>query len=288
LFGIRATKLQVAVDPGAVSINWADSLTASLLHWFPLNEQAGTKLVDVCGRATAANIWTGTINRTGSEFGRALEFANNAASNAIDTGYAVKLPLNALTVAAWVRPQIISGHWTFPVCAWSVTGANSQFALTFGDNVDGAPKFAVVNASGTSFITGDGTPVMVSGLWYHLLGVFDGATAAIYLNGTLSASVAAVTTINNATQTTLTLGDNSLANAFYAGGLAHVGIWNRALKFEEIRRLYSDPLAPLWLPGQPIAGATFGATQSGSGQQAGVGAVAAAPVLNVIGSTALW
>jgi len=285
LFGIRATKLSVVADGGAIGINWADSLTAGLLHWFPLNENVGTKVIDVCGRCKTAATWTGAIVRTGSKFGRALEFPNSATN--IDTGYSVKLPTNALTVSCWVRPSFAPAHWAFAVSAVNGGSVNDQFDISHSDNVTGGFKFGISNSSGSGFLSPDAAAV-VENTWNHIVGVFDGATVGIYVNSVSGGSNAAVTTINNTNPVTLQFGDNHLANAYYAGGLTQVGIWNRALKPEEIRRLYIEPLAPLYLPGRPLFVPTIGVTWTGVATEAGVGSIAGTAVERMIGSTLRW
>jgi len=152
-----------------------------------------------------------------------------------------------------MRPNFSPAHWTFPITANGGGTSSDQFAISYSDNVTGAPKFEISDSSGTSFGTTDGSTAMVEQTWNNVVGVFDGATVSVWLNGVQGASAAAVTTVNNSQPTQpLIIGDNSISNAWHAGGMAHLGIWNRALKESEIKRLYIDPLAPLWLPGRVI------------------------------------
>lgn len=284
----RTTRLYVSHDPGGAWINWGDSLTKSLLHWFPLNEPGSSRLItDLCGRAKTAPTWTGTITNTGGKFGRAMLLP--ATSTSINTNYSIQLPVNALTVSCWLRPSFAPAHWTFPLTANGGGTASDQFAISYSDNVTGAPKFEISNSAGTSFGTSDGSTAMVENTWNNVVGVFDGATVTVYLNGTQGAQAAAVATINNSQPTQrLIFGDNSVGTAWHAGGMAHVGIWNRALNAAEVRRLYSEPLAPLYMPGRPLFVPTIAAAQDGSATESGLGSIAGAAVERMIGSTLRW
>jgi hypothetical protein len=245
-------RLAVHQDSGAATIDWNDSLAKGLLHFFPLNENVGTKVVDTCGRCKTSATWTGTVNRGGSKWGRTLNFPSNGSTNSINTNYSVKLPLNAITVSVWLRPNFAPAHWSFPVTALNDAATTSdQFALSYSDNVTGAPKFGVSASGGAHFSTSDSSVLMIENAWNHVVGLFDGANVTVYVNGQQGATAAAVTTVNNTQPTqSLRFGDNGLANAWHAGGIANVAIWNRALKLTEIRRLYGDPLAPLYNPGR--------------------------------------
>jgi RHS repeat-associated protein len=92
-----------------------------------------------------------------------------------------------ISVEAWVyrtanittSPSIISGHWP---------GAGNNVAWTLGALDSNRPFFGFF--SDGSWRRAVATTELPLNAWAHLLGVYDGSSVKIYLNGTLDASVA--------------------------------------------------------------------------------------------------
>ena len=69
--------------------------------------------------------------------------------------------------------------------------------------------------------------------WVYVVGTYDGTTAKLYIDGSLSSSQATSQTIS--TTTDATIGKQSFVDSqWFNGNLANVAIWNRALSSDEI------------------------------------------------------
>lgn len=137
---------------------------------------------------------------------------------------------NQMTVAAWVKPLRISGLQTI-VNKWY---AKDSYMLLIED---GKFVFTVALPGGTL-----GTPVKVSaaattGVWTHVVGVFNGQKLLIYINGQLADSVASSGTLQ-ASERPIAIGNHPDWNAFQ-GFIDEVRLYNSALDNQHISELSS-------------------------------------------------
>lgn len=135
---------------------------------------------------------------------------------------------NQITVAAWVKPLRISGLQTI-VNKWYEK--DSYILLV----EDGKFVFTVAFPGGRW-----GTPVKVSavattGVWTHVVGVFNGQNLLIYINGQLADSVATSGTLQ-ASERPIAIGNHPSWNAFQ-GFIDEVRLYNSALNHQQISEL---------------------------------------------------
>ncbi len=134
---------------------------------------------------------------------------------------------DALTVMAWFKSDVVLEG----------SGAGNRM-LEKGNNYfflqgvrPGGMNFLVKNG-GANFTAGiDET--LEADTWYHIAGVFDGATAKTYINGELKGSVDVPGRIDD-NKLPLRIGSDDSGN-FFAGVMDQVLIWKRALSGAEIR-----------------------------------------------------
>src|SRR5262249_31924576 len=147
----------------------------------------------------------------------ALQFTSNNAYLA--TPDSASLKPSQLTLEAWVNADPRMTSWGGVVM--KSTGAGWSDGYGLAHYPDGTIDFFVNNFSSAS--VGVALP---TGVWTHVAGVYDGSTLRLYLNGSLVASKAYSTPINN---TTAPLRIGSGAGDFpWIGDIDEVRVWNTA------------------------------------------------------------
>jgi len=207
--------------------------TGLAMHW-TLDELTGSTAND-----SSCNGHTGTLqglaNWGGGKVNGAATF--NGTSSFISTPGPVVDTSQPYTVAAWALMT------TVPLGAYktvaSIEGVSaSVFVLQLrGDT--GTFSFASQSYDGVSAaIIASATSAPVAQVWYHLAGVFDGASLRLYLNGVLQSS----TTRAVAWRAT---GDTIVGRARYSGAptdywpglIDDVRVYSRALSADEVARI---------------------------------------------------
>jgi hypothetical protein len=134
-----------------------------------------------------------------------------------------------LTVSAWVKPDNVWGLRTI-VNKWYVPDSYGLFL------VDGNYLFSLALANGTY---ANASAAAIQGQWSHVAGVFDGQTAALYVNGVLRHSVPAAGTLQASSQP-VAIGSHPSWNAF-AGNIDEVKLFDVALGPSQVASLAVTP-----------------------------------------------
>ena len=101
----------------------------------------------------------------------------------------------------------------------------------------------IANATGTWFTNYSSTPLS-TGVWHHLVGVYDGSNFILYVNGSLDNSTP-VSGFNIATAASQTSGDDLLIGALpnntenFNGDMDEVAIWSKVLELEDVQTIYN-------------------------------------------------
>ncbi len=177
----------------------------------------------------------------------------NGTSSGINVGTDASLNITGdLTVAAWV-------YWIGAVTNFIITRcvANGGAQSTYEFRISGSSLQLLTHSGGT--VSGSG---LVPGVWQHCCATRSGTTWSVYIDG-LRVATATVATAPTSLPAASTLigtradGNNFLGNNGFA--LDEVGIWNRALSYEEVRNLWSVaagyPLVPIQF--YPFFASTF-------------------------------
>lgn len=158
---------------------------------------------------------------------------------------------NALTVTAWVRPSNLSSTFRTIVGKWYNTDSYALFVHN-GDYI-----FTVVLSTG-AYVNVRATGFAAAGQWAHVAGVFNGSTAAIYINGVqVGPSVSAAGSLQQSTRAVV-IGNYPSWNAF-PGMIDEVKLYRAALDSTQIRGLATPPstltvkglhlFSSQWIPG---------------------------------------
>ncbi|MEM7357072.1 MAG: LamG domain-containing protein, partial [Acidobacteriota bacterium] len=161
----------------------ASAFAAPLAHW-PFEEPSGTTVIDTTGNGHDG-LLVGGVERADGASGLGLRFPG--AGDAVEVASFGPLgPLHQLSISVWAR-QLDRGDFTAIVDARDTP--QDGYDLFFSNN---GRLFMRVNTSileGPTFIADDA--------WHHLVGVWDGMSLTLYVDGTLDASTTIpVTTVD--------------------------------------------------------------------------------------------
>jgi hypothetical protein len=150
-------------------------------------------------------------------------------------------PKAPFTVEAWLSPNvehaagsgtltcaISSGQFASPRTGWLIYQAENGWNLRMYDNKGAATS---VN------ITGGTAPV--SGQWYHVVAVYDGATAKLFVNGAKAAE-AAQTSYVPGQSGGFAIGGRADGSFWWNGSADEVALYSKALTDDEISGHYAN------------------------------------------------
>ncbi len=149
------------------------------------------------------------------------------------TSSAINNITNQLTVETWIKPtttdgvRVVVSNWTNP---------SSNSFILFSSYTSSKPRFRV--GPGGSDYNADSSIALVPGVWYYLVGTYDGSSVKIYVNGQLTGSTATsgnLLTTNN----DFDIGSYGGSN-FFSGIIDSTRIYSRALTASEILSNYNS------------------------------------------------
>ena len=207
------------------------ALTSQLVGLWHLDEASGSSTVtDSSGNGNTGTVVSGTTLNTTGKVGTAATFNGS-------TGF-IKIP-NSATLDT--NPTQLS------IAAWAQTLTTNTYKIIYSAGNAGSHSAQVWINGGTAELFGNNTTLTSSksvadGAWHHIVGVFNGTTGMLYVDGSL---------INSATMSISALGayDNQIGgqcaglgstscNALWNGSIDEVGVWSRALSATEVTQLY--------------------------------------------------
>jgi hypothetical protein len=206
----------------------------AVARW-PLDEGSGSVLRDDTGGGLDGTFVAGHWG-SGRQ-GAAPVF--DGASTYAEVGKRTELAVSgAVTVAAWVRPSGVGGAQ-----AAVIAGRENCYLLARGG--DGTIRWSLATAKPGWRWVDTGVP-LAEGAWAHVAMAYDGAAARVYVNGRLANTVAASGPIQAAgPESDFRIGARqTVAQSFFAGSIADVGVYDRALSEYEIKLLADSNPAP--------------------------------------------
>lgn len=227
--GIVIVRYETALEEDTES-----TLPNGLVSYWPLDEESGSTLSDATGpnngTATGTSVVGGVLSNSRT-FNGSTHFILVPDSSSLDINSGISL-----------------GGWVY-----LGSKSSGEGALISKSPWDGWPYYLAINQgnatvrfrtwqlSNTDLNT---SQTLSRGAWHHVIATWDGSTKRIYINGSLSESVAATGTMSSTTGA-VCLG--SVANGstcstgthILEGRLDEIGLWNRALTAFEVQTLYN-------------------------------------------------
>jgi parallel beta-helix repeat protein len=212
----------------------------SLVGWWRLEEN-GTSFADsssygttaTCSGANCPQTWTGPR-------GKAIK--SDGVNDYISADWA-DFTISSHTIEFWMKVDSIDSSY-HDLVGTTLNSDNNRFHLTSGTN-----QIVWYNVLGTSTLSSGVVPEM--GRWYHVVGVHNGTTATIYINGDYKASA------NYGTSMTSTGVWIAGSTEPFNGSIDEVRIWNRALSTDEINASYQNQAKALFRNFTGLAQGTF-------------------------------
>jgi hypothetical protein len=155
----------------------------------------------------------------------------------------VSVWFNAANLSNAFPRLIANGH-----SDWDNTGFQLQFNQGGSDGWFGL-------GNGTANVLARWSQQLATGTWYHYVGVYDGATASVYLNGVQVGSIPfAGGAIAAGSGNMISVARNPTYDGdYFIGAISDVRMYKRALSAAEILALYQAVTPPPPSPATPIA-----------------------------------
>lgn len=210
---------------------------SSLQSYWRMNEPTGTAMVDYKGTVTGTYENSPTLDQAGAvPGGRSVRLTGAAVHSRLgdvfdflgNQAYSIEFWANVDTVDSGYRPIIskvnsgIAGWW-------------------MGYTTDANNGFFIKREPGNKF-HGSSTYTILTGVWYHVVGTYDGSALRLYINGLIRGTSTA------ATETDVDSAIDAIVGGFgsgtgFLGYLAEVAIYNAALSATQVMDHYVNRYA---------------------------------------------
>ena len=152
------------------------------------------------------------------------------------------MPTNAITLSGWAKHPSTTSNSPLPIIsqdhpayAGTYNGYRIKYRLQSTGNI--YSKFELGDGTSTQEINLPPDPGYIVGTWNHITGTWDGAMMRLYVNAIEKATLSFTGTINYNTAVFVGIGTQRTIVDF-AGNIANVQIYNRALSANEVLHNY--------------------------------------------------
>lgn len=201
-----------------------------LIMYFPLDEGKGDTITDASGLG-----YEGTINNAEwveGKNGSALEF--NGEDSFVVVEHQDVFDFTSMTAEVWIKAEESTGDYQFIISQWDSPESEWIFRINNEDKLGSVWAFAGEAHPVTKTIDENEYPY--GDKWHHIATTFDDGEQKIYLDGSVVASTSYGGELPSG-EDKLVLGQNGPAGGgHYKGVVDEVGLYNRALTQDEIKR----------------------------------------------------
>ncbi len=211
------------------SLQPCDPPAMGLVNWWRAEANAN----DTVG--TDNGTLNGTAGFVNGEVGQAFTFDGTSGYVSIPDSAPLDSFTNAMTIELWMRSATIGNNADW---VGLVSKGNESWRLMGRTSANTAD--VAFNGVTPSEITG--TRNVNDGQWHHIAGTYDGNRIALYVDGTLDASVTASGTIAQLNFPVYIGGDSEPPAGhtyLFNGQIDEVSLYNRALSSDEIAAIYN-------------------------------------------------
>lgn len=241
-------------------VNLLHPLSRGLVGYWPLNEGAGTGCNDAGPQhLTGKNIGT-AVTWVGSPHGTCAKFAGVGGIKT-DVHYAVGgFTGNVSQSARFKLTAYPSSGTLYQICGTMYISVSNkwQFGIDIYNNAGTYYLRSVITSQGVTQVntqwvfTSSTLPLET---WFHVVGLVNGTTHKLYLNGVeMASSTSTVTWATITPDVRMCIGcldGDGVMSRYINGSINHVGYWKRALNQTEVKALTSNPnqifyKQPIW------------------------------------------
>ncbi len=221
-------------DAVTINYNWyIDGVSDTTLNMPFTAPDKNNKTYDLSGNQNHGTIQGAEWNRTGGYDGAGAYELDG--SDDYVMGDFAKSTVN-YTASAWINPDVLSG-------IHGVVG----FTLSDGTRVDVYQMdndvrifFPNDAGDGSNYWVTSAGPIDTSGEWYHIVGVYDGDTPKVYVNG-VEYDVSSSGSVGTYEANKFWIGRIAPSGDYnFDGSIDQVRIYNRTLSEAEINLLYAN------------------------------------------------
>jgi hypothetical protein len=264
---IDEVRLWSGVVSQAGATELAQGATSGPMLSWPFGEGTGTTTTDVSGNANPGTLAGGAGWTTGPS-GQGTAVSLDGADDSVAGARSAARTDQSFTVSAWVLPTVLGAHRT------AVSQDGNLISGFYLQYAPGSARWAftmrTADSTSATEVQARSDLAPSTGVWVHLVGVFDDAAdqLRLYVNGTQQFTTATFTGNWSASgPVAVGRGRWNGANAdFFAGSIDAAQVFNRALTGTEVGYVYNGGSPPnslgtvsLTAPGA-LVGAEAGST----------------------------
>ena len=271
--GDRTVRLRVTDDDGAAAtatlalqVTQASAYLGAVTTdgpsaYWRLGETTGTVAADVTGTVNGAYQNGVVLDQPGALVGdanRSVAFDGSNDTVKMNTATALN-PTAALSIEAWIKPTAITAT------GMTVVRKTNQYELTVTST--GRLSLGLWKGGTRTQIT-SATNAIPTNAWSHIVGTWNGSTAAVYINGVQRGSLAYAGPVASGTSA-LYVGSSGGAASFFPGQSDEVAVYGTALTAARVDAHYNaagDLSGPSVTLLSPAAGTTMNTTPNFGGR----------------------
>ena len=207
--------------PTTIALDSAAAINVDQQLWLPMLEVSGTTTPDLSGNSNDGTLDAG-LSHTVTTLGGAISFPENGGIDSSAT-----ISSQPYSVSLW---GYINSATTY------------YYQMFIGQTSGSRPTIYIDNSSLLKMYGGSNTLSSTTtigvGEWFHVVGVFDGSSSALYVNGVVEAS-GAVGPYDLSGG--MRIGHWWTGGRDFDGNIQNVRVWSRVLSEDEIWSIYANP-----------------------------------------------
>ncbi len=216
-----------------------NNVSSDIIAFYTLDETkivgSDTLVVDASVNANNGIAKNGPVISEGY-LGNALKFDGVDDYVQFQTSPSFDSPSGAVSVSVWTVLNYLPAD--LPASFGPIFDSETDNYVVYEDRGNNELRFKAATSGGAAR-PGIKASELKTGEWLHIVGVYDGTNAKIYLNGILKSTLPLTGTVNKGQVATL----GKSGTSFFSGKIDNVQIFNKALSYSEVGDLYTKTKA---------------------------------------------